>query len=263
MLTAEIITTGTELLMGKVVNTNATWIARRLVEVGITVKRITSVPDDIDEISSCIKEALRREVDLIVVTGGLGPSKDDLTAEALARALNQQYVLNKDALKMVRERLRERGLPLTSNRIKMAYMPEKATPLPNLMGVAPGIMVRKGKTLIVALPGVPGEMKALFEKYVMPKLERITAGSLIEGTLVVSGVPESEIVSLIDLLNVNEECDIYIKTRVLRIGIEIYISSFRQDCQDVIIEVLRKVKEMILKMGGTVISDINLRKAQN
>jgi len=257
---AEVITTGTELLMGKVVNTNATWIARKLSELGIVVRRITSVPDDLDEVSSCIREALRRGTDLLIITGGLGPSKDDLTAQALAEALGQRYVLNEEALNMVANKLKERGLGLTANRIKMARMPSKATPIPNPVGVAPGILVRGERTLIIALPGVPSEMKAIFECYVLPELRRLTAESLVEGSLVIRGVPESDVASLIESLEVNKDCRIYIKTRVFKGGIEIYMSSFRQECYDDIREALMRVKEAIIKIGGIIVNDITMRR---
>jgi len=260
---AEVITTGTELLIGKVVNTNATWIARKLVELGMIVRRITSVPDDLNEISSCVKEAINRGARVVIVTGGLGPSKDDMTARALANALGQNYVLNREALKMVSQRLELRGLTLTDNRIKMAYMPERATPLPNPVGVAPGILMREGDILIIALPGVPSEMKAIFEKHVLPILERLATKSLVEGSLVVRGIPESDIASLVESLDINEGCEVYVKTRVFRGGVEIYMSSFKQNCYEVIRNALMKVKKAVVEMGGVIINDINVKRSRN
>lgn len=223
------------------------------------VRRITSVPDDLKEISSCIREAIERGARIIIITGGLGPSRDDVTAHALAEALRQRYVLNKEALKMISRKIKSRGLKMTNNRAKMAYMPEGATPLPNPVGVAPGILVKKDCILIVALPGVPSEMKAIFENSVLPELKELAARSLVEGSLIVRGIPESDIVSLIESLKINKDCEVYIKTRVFRGGVEIYMNSFKQSCYEVIYKTLIKIKEAIVGMGGIIVSDVNVR----
>ncbi|MFQ5711179.1 MAG: competence/damage-inducible protein A [Candidatus Geothermarchaeales archaeon] len=170
---AEIIAIGNELLMGETLDTNSNWIARRLREMGISVRRITIVGDDRDEIVNAFSNALNRGSNLIFTTGGLGPTGDDLTFEALAMATHKKLVLNREAFEMVKrkyEDLASKGFvktaKLTSPRLKMATLPEGADPLPNPVGVAPGIKMTVKGALVIALPGVPSEMKGVFEEHV-------------------------------------------------------------------------------------------------
>ncbi len=252
---AEILTTGTEILMGKVVNTNASWLARRLTEMGVVVRRATSVPDDVDEIASCVREALGRGVDLLVVTGGLGPSRDDVTGEAIARALGLRCSLNEAALDMVAERLRARGLELTESRAKMAMMPEGATPIPNPVGVAPGVLIEAGGALVVALPGVPREMRAMFNEHVAPLVRRLSRGSLVEGSVVVRGLPESDLAQALVSLTEGLECDVYVKTRVVSPGVvEVYVTATRSECRGALAELIEAVKREVVRMGGEIVS---------
>ncbi|WP_243671120.1 molybdopterin-binding protein [Vulcanisaeta sp. JCM 16161] len=158
--TAWIISIGNELLIGKTVNTNAAWLARKLTLLGYDVRRIITVPDNEEDEVEVFRDAIRRGVRVVISTGGLGPTFDDRTSEYLAKALNRKYVINDDALRLVIETFKSRGLELTEPRLKQAKMPEGARPLPNPVGTAPGIWVEEGNTVIIALPGVPAEMMA-------------------------------------------------------------------------------------------------------
>jgi nicotinamide-nucleotide amidase len=133
----EIICVGNELLIGKTLNTNAQWIAEQATALGITVKRVTVVADDVNEIANAIRETLRRKPQFMVTTGGLGPTFDDKTLEGIAEALNRKLAVNPKALKMVREKYaayaRAKGtetVELTQARIKMATLPERADSQP-------------------------------------------------------------------------------------------------------------------------------------
>ncbi|MDI6819707.1 MAG: molybdopterin-binding protein [Candidatus Hodarchaeaceae archaeon] len=179
MPTAEILTIGSELIEGLRVNTNATWLAKKLTSAGILVKSITSTGDITSEIVAAIQDALRRAPDVLIITGGLGPTPDDKTCEALARATGRKLVLDTAALELVKMsyvRLRthlidHKALPTIQK--KMACIPEGATALPNPVGLAPGTKLKHGKTLAICLPGVPAEMRAIFTKYVYGDLLKL------------------------------------------------------------------------------------------
>jgi len=138
---AEIISIGNELLIGKTVNTNATWIAQRLTHFGIDVRRILVIGDSVEEISSSLKDALKRGPTMIITTGGLGPTYDDMTLEGVARAAEAPLKENQEALQMIKESYKHIGLQLTAARIKMSRMPRGAKPLRNPVGTAPGCLV--------------------------------------------------------------------------------------------------------------------------
>jgi len=202
----EIICVGNELLIGKTLNTNASWLAKRSTTFGIMVKRITVVGDDVDEIASIVRESLNRKPKFIITTGGLGPTFDDKTLEGTAKALNRKFEVNEKALKMVREKYetyyregKMERVELTPPRIKMATLPERAEPLLNPVGTAPGVIIDVGETFLIALPGVPAEMEVIFEGAVAPLLKR-EAGELtfFETSIYADGIMESALAPLID-----------------------------------------------------------------
>ncbi|HZY46220.1 MAG TPA: molybdopterin-binding protein [Candidatus Bathyarchaeia archaeon] len=170
---AEILSIGNELLIGHTLDTNSHWIAKRLTRYGWTLQRITILRDSLAAIKVGVKEALQREPDLTITLGGLGPTHDDITLKGVALALRKRLVLNKTALAMVESRYRKLEAPtgLTSFRRKMATLPDGAQPLPNPVGTAPGVLVKAGATRLVSLPGVPSEMRAIFNSSIVPILK--------------------------------------------------------------------------------------------
>jgi len=196
---AEILTLGRELLIGKTVNTNASWIAGRLTSLGISVERVVVVPDTVSQISAAISDSIQRHPDVLVTTGGLGPTYDDLTADGLASALRLPKELNMIALERVEARYRSLGMEMTPARQKMAMMPPGSTPIPNGVGTAPGIFIEASGAMIFCLPGVPGEMTCMFDSWVSKALREKTGNaSFLEETLAVEGMPESSLAPLID-----------------------------------------------------------------
>ncbi len=197
-LDVEIISSGRELLIGKTVNTNAALIASCVTGIGAYVTRVVMVGDSVQEISGAIVEALARRPDVIIITGGLGPTYDDMTAEALASALRLPMLLNDEAYQMVSEKYSAMGLPMSPPRIKMAYLPMGAVPLRNHVGTAPGVSAEFRGTSIFCLPGVPKEMKAMFESYVLPAISKRSGAAYGDRTLLLENVPESTLSSIID-----------------------------------------------------------------
>ncbi|MBS7632619.1 hypothetical protein KEJ15_03215 [Candidatus Bathyarchaeota archaeon] len=218
---AEILCIGNELLIGKTVNTNATWLAKQATSLGITVKRVTVIGDNIKEIAAAVKEALARKPRFLITTGGLGPTFDDMTLEGIAKALNIKLKVNAQALSMIKARYeaycREKRIPtaeLTPPRVKMAILPEGAEPLRNSVGTAPGVKLKVGQTHMFILPGVPPEMKAIFEESVVPVLKK-SAGkhAFFEKSMFVSNIVESSLAPLIDLV-MRENPHVYVKSHV-------------------------------------------------
>ncbi len=173
----EILTVGREILAGLTLNTNAHTLAQALTPLGLQPQRMTTVDDDLEEIVDEVRASLRRGTRLLVTTGGLGPTRDDLTLGALARALNRPLELNPEAARMVRERYdqlyREGRVPepgLTPEREKMARLPRGA--VPNRVGTAPAVRLEHQNTVIFALPGVPREMQAFLDHEVVPWVRR-------------------------------------------------------------------------------------------
>jgi len=198
-----LLSVGNELLLGNTINTNASWLAEQITSLGGSVTRITVLPDTLGGISQGIKEALRRNPNLIITTGGIGPTFDDMTFKALAKGLHLRLRLNKTALKMVREhyarRFPHRNITLTSPRLKMATFPSGAIPIPNPVGTAPGLHLPVHKTQIFCLPGVPTEAKAIFRESLSGQIRsRVGNRIFAERWLRVRGVMESSLAPIID-----------------------------------------------------------------
>jgi len=181
-LKAYIIAIGDELLTGRTLDYNSHWIAKRLTGLGIEVKKIIIIPDNKDEIIEAIRTALNKDINIIVTTGGLGPTPGDITLEAISMALNIELKLDNRALKMIKDRYEDlfklgyvASKEITESRKKMALIPEGSIPFFNPIGVAPGILLQISEDkLIISLPGVPSEMMYLLEqilKYISLKSE--------------------------------------------------------------------------------------------
>jgi len=202
----EIICVGNELLIGKTLNTNAQWMAKRATTLGMNVKRINTVSDDANEIAKAVQEALQRQPRFIITTGGLGPTFDDKTLEGIAEALNRKLDLNEKALKMVKEKYEaffQQGridkVEMTPPRIKMATLPKGTEPLQNPIGTAPAVMIEVKETILIALPGVPSEMEAIFEGTITSMLKKESGNvTFFETSLYADDIFESALAPLLD-----------------------------------------------------------------
>ena len=173
-LTAGFLAIGNELLDGIVLETNCHWMSIRLVAIGVDIRRLVSVRDEIDEIGRALEFA-REACDIIITSGGLGPTHDDMTLKAVAKALGRELVEDKDAIEIIQRQyktLHEKEIvaepDLTDARRKMALLPKGAFPLDNKVGGAPGVRIHDGDTTIFCLPGVPAELKFIFDDSVLP-----------------------------------------------------------------------------------------------
>lgn len=168
-LTVEILSTGDELLTGQVVDTNSTWLMDRLWDLGLMVRRKTLVGDDRDDLRAAIEETCGR-ADVVVMSGGMGPTEDDLTSEVVASVLGVPLDLHEPSLRAIEERMRSFGRVMTPNNAKQARFPRGAEPIPNRFGSAPGFAARVGRATLFCLPGVPVEFKGLCDEAVIPRL---------------------------------------------------------------------------------------------
>lgn len=262
----EIICVGNELLIGKIANTNAQWLAKRITTTGLNVTRITIASDDITEISKIVKEALNRKPKILITTGGLGPTFDDKTLEGIAKALNQSLKVNSDAIKMVEDKYHqylkddriEEKVELTPPRTKMATLPEKAQPLHNPIGTAPGVLLKHNDTIIIALPGVPSEMEAIFDESVQPMLKKMAGKAVFyETSLGVDGIMESDLAPLIDK-TMHDNPYIYVKSHPGQRGegkphLELHLSTTAQSSETArnrITKALLQITELTQAKGG-------------
>ena len=168
---AEIVTTGTEILLGDIVDTNAAWIAQQLREAGVNLYYKTTVGDNEPRVRGVIEQCMQR-CDAIIVTGGLGPTVDDITRQAIAAATGRTLVLHEGALETLKPRFARFGSQMTENNLQQAYIPEDSILIENPVGTAPGFIVETERCAVIALPGVPREMKQLMTATVLPYLRR-------------------------------------------------------------------------------------------
>jgi nicotinamide-nucleotide amidase len=226
----EIIAVGNELLLGDVLDTNTNWLCQRITGVGGQVTRGVLIRDDTEAIMEEVRLALARRPNLIFTTGGLGPTGDDITLQGVAKATDRPLELHAEALVMVQakyEELAEQGYladsALTDARRKMAYLPRGAVALSNPVGAAPASVLDIGGTTVVSLPGVPDELKGIYDETLPPVLRRIFGESYYQQREIIALCGDES--SLAPLLAgvVEAHPDVYIKSRARRYGPEVRI----------------------------------------
>lgn len=265
-VSVELLCVGNELLIGKTLNTNATWMSKRVTSLGAIVKRITVVGDEVDEIATATVEAFKRKAHFIVTTGGLGPTFDDKTLEGIAKALGRKLVVSEKALRMVAEKYetyakkgRTDEVKLTPPRVKMATIPEDMDPLNNPVGTAPAGMVKVGSSILIALPGVPSEMETIFEESVVPLLKRETGTVMFfEASIFADGVMESVLAPLIDV-TMHNNSSVYIKSHPKgeenRPHMELHFSTTASDSKTArnrLGKAVAQLSELVEKAGGKI-----------
>ena len=248
----EIISIGNELLIGKIANTNASWLADKITKMGGRIRRISVVGDDLSEISSSILEAINRGTGLIITTGGLGPTYDDMTLTGIAKKFDLQMEVNEEALRQIKEKYNERGLEMTPPRKKMAIFPVGSQPIKNPVGTAPGMKLCIQDVIIYTLPGVPTEMESIFDSQISHEIKNYLGAEVFEdGSLKVIGVPESTLAPILDVVRKSNK-DVYIKSHpnTSESGqpkIEIHFTCYSNTN-----DAGKKVKEALFQMAKTI-----------
>ena len=194
---AEILSVGTEILLGDIVNTNAQYLAKRLADLGISVYHQSVVGDNPERLFEGFRLALSR-ADLVITTGGLGPTKDDLTKEIAFEYFGKESVVHEDSLKVLKSHFKDMNRPMTQNNLKQAYFPGDVMVLPNNNGTAPGCIIEEEEKIVVLLPGPPREMKPMFEESVVTYLQKYQQGVLLSKVLRVVGVGESSAAEILE-----------------------------------------------------------------
>jgi nicotinamide-nucleotide amidase len=188
---AAIVTIGEEILIGQIVDTNSAWIAQQLNQAGVSVRKIVSITDSGDEIKDTINQLLT-DYDIVLTTGGLGPTSDDITKQALCELFDCKLTLHTETLEHIKQLFEQRGLPLTELNFRQAEIPSICDVLFNPNGTAPGMWFQVDKKVLISMPGVPFEMKAIVEMGVIPRIRTISSDSfVIHKTVQTFGLPES------------------------------------------------------------------------
>jgi nicotinamide-nucleotide amidase len=189
-LLVEMLTTGDELLTGQIVDTNSPWLMDRLWDLGVMVRRKTLVGDDRADLLAALAETTAR-AGVVVVSGGMGPTEDDLTSACLAEALGVPLELHEPSLRVIEDRFRKFGREMTPNNVKQAMFPRGADVIPNRFGTAPGFAVRLGRAEVFCLPGVPVEFRGLADEWVLPRIAARLGDVGASGLVKLFAVPES------------------------------------------------------------------------
>lgn len=195
---AEIVSVGSELLLGQIVDTNAAFIARQLAALGLDLFQKTTVGDNLGRVAAALETAFGR-AEVVITTGGLGPTEDDVTREAVARATGRELEFHPELLEQIEGFFRARGLPLSPSNRKQAFIPRGAIPLPNPVGTAPCFIVEEGDRTLIVLPGVPREMEYLLRTAALPHV-RARYGlqaSIVSRLVRVAGLGESRVGELL------------------------------------------------------------------
>jgi molybdenum cofactor synthesis domain-containing protein len=263
MASAAIVSVGRELLRGRTLDTNAHFLAQRLTALGFEVRRLVTADDAPDSVSEALRFALAGEPRIVVTTGGLGPTFDDRTFEGIALAAGVATRTDERALALVTEAYHEfaaRGLvasaAITPERAKMAALPEGARPIPNPEGAAPAVEMRIGKTAVFALPGVPDEMRAVWEREVEPAIARLPglqrAGEAT-ADVTLETKDESSLAPILEELR-REYPAIYPKSRVSGAGegvriVVTFSTSAGPGASDLLEAASRRLRERVAERG--------------
>lgn len=261
-MTVEIIAVGTEILLGNIVNTNAAYLAEKCATLGLSCYHQDVVGDNEERLSETLKLALSRS-DIVLLSGGLGPTQDDLTKEVAAKVCGKELYLHEPSKEAIRQFFAERKLEITENNWKQAMVPEGCIVVENPGGTAPGIIMAENGKHVVLMPGPPGELIPMFERSIMPYLAGLTNGVIYSQTVKICGVGESKAESMIeDLVDAQQNPTIatYAKTG----EVHLRVTSTAPDEKEAKKLVKPVVKELKGRFGNhvyTTDNDVTLEKA--
>lgn len=194
---AEIITIGDELLIGQTLDTNSAWIGAELSSTGFDIHRKITIHDNRSDILQALSDASGKS-DVVLITGGLGPTSDDITKQTLCEFFNTRLVMNDEVLRMVEDMMTRRNFPMNENNRRQAEVPESCMVLTNTAGTAPGMWFEKGETIFISMPGVPVEMKYIMNRHVLPALKkRFASQVIIHRNIMTYGTPEARLAEIL------------------------------------------------------------------
>lgn len=261
-MTVELISVGTELLLGNIVNTNAAYLAEKCADLGLSCFYQSVVGDNEERLGTVLKAALERS-DIVILSGGLGPTEDDLTKEVSAKVMGRQLVMHEPSKKRIEEYFTSRNMELTENNWKQAMMPEGAIAVNNENGTAPGVIIEDGEKKVILLPGPPNEMIPMFEKSIMPYLEGSDPEVIYSQTVKICGVGESKAETLIkDMIDSQsnptiatyaKNCEVHLRVTAKAAG--------EKEAKKLVKPVVKELKNRFGPCIYTTNADITLEKA--
>ena len=258
-MVVELISVGTELLLGNIVNTNAAFLAEKCAGLGLSCYYQTVVGDNRERLAGVMRTALERS-DILILTGGLGPTQDDLTKETVAEVWNRELKMDGHSLERIESFFKERGLEMTENNKKQALVPEGAIVVDNDNGTAPGIILTEGEKRIILLPGPPNELKPMFENSIVPYLNGLEnpeePGIIYSKTVKICGMGESKVESEITDLESMENPTVapYAKTGEVHLRVTARAADEK--------EARKKVKPVVKELKSRFGADIYSTKAE-
>ena len=253
-MTAEIITVGTELLLGNIVNTNAAYLAQQCAQIGLSCYYQETVGDNGERLAQVLCTALSRS-QIILLCGGLGPTEDDLTKETAAQVMGRPMHEDAASMEAIRVFFKKRGLTLTENNAKQALIPEGSVVLPNDNGTAPGVIIEgEGDTRVILLPGPPGELRPMFEQSVRPYLEKMNPERLFSRMIKESGIGESIAETMLkDLIDTQTNPTIATYAKVGEVHVRLTARAASEEEAERLIEPLER--EILARFGEAVYTD--------
>lgn len=251
-MSVEIISTGNEILSGLTLDTNFSWASSRLSEIGVSVNYHTAVRDDLSDLISAFYDAEQR-AKAVIVTGGLGPTEDDLSSLAASRFLSCPQVFNNDVYESIVEKLGSRGLKPNMNHRKQALFPEKSEILTNNLGTAAGFRIETDKAVFFFLPGVPKEFKPMFSEFVLPELEATSGkGSrLVVKTLKTFGLVESELANRLNGMS-TEDIKIGYRLKFPEVHLRVVAELRSRDSESRLKKLIKEINE---RLGDNLFTD--------
>jgi nicotinamide-nucleotide amidase len=254
-MNAKIITIGDELLIGQVVDTNSAWMARELNRIGIGVYQITSVSDSRRHILTALEDAARR-VPIVLITGGLGPTKDDITKSVFAEYTNDRLVMHHETLQHIETMMAARNIAMNPLNVKQAEVPSHCTVIINSCGTAPGMWFERDGVIYISMPGVPFEMEAMMQNEVLPRLrQRFDGGNILHRSLLVTGIPESTLALRIE--DWENRLPTHIRLAYLPGGgmIRLRLSSSGADMQALSAQIEKEIEALRPILGAHLVSE--------
>lgn len=242
---AEIIAVGSEILLGDIQNTHAQYISRQLTELGIDMLFHTAVGDNHNRLTEVVNAALER-CDLILITGGLGPTQDDVTKKVVCEAMGLPLILDEEIKKSIEKYFSRTGRDMTENNLQQAYRPKNAKVLQNKNGTAPGLIIDKEDRLIILLPGPPGELIPMFEQEVKPFLSNKMNETILSHNIHIFDVGESKVDDILhDLMNgKNPTLGIYAKDGEVRARVTAKAKS-KERCEEMLTPIIKEIKSRL------------------
>jgi len=242
-MVVELISVGTEILLGNIVNTNAAYLSEECAKLGLDCFYQTVVGDNEKRLTETLKLALKRS-DIVILGGGLGPTQDDLTKEVAAKVCKRQLFLHETSKNHIEEYFAKRNIEITDNNWKQAMIPEGSVVLPNPNGTAPGVIIEDGEKRVIMLPGPPNELKPMFRDQVIPYLEGMLPGTIVSKTVKICGVGESKVENeILDLINEQNNPTIatYAKTGEVHLRVTASAKT-KKDAEKLIRPVVKELK---------------------